>query len=114
MKIIPFSVCALMLVALASSVYAESTSSGSTSINGRIVNFEFKGEKTSVKSSATNGTCTIDGTVDGATHEIKISPAQLVWNKETVELNGYQKIEIRINRERVNIEVDGKVVISKP
>ena len=114
MKLIHSSVCALVIATVTSCAYAESTSSGSTSINGKIVNFEFKGDKTSVKSSATNGICTIDGMVDGTTHEIEISSEQLVWNKETVEFDGYQKIEIRINRDRVNIEVDGKVVISKP
>ncbi len=100
---------------LAAPLLAESSSSGSTAVNGKSLTYTLTGDSSaSGSASADNGTFTLKATVDGVKHEVEANSQELRWNKQKVKLNGFTKIVVVINRKNVDIKVDGKKKLPAP
>ena len=97
-----------------SPVFAVSSDSGSATVNGKTLAYMVTGDSVSASVTTDNGKHSFEATVDGVRHEVEADAQELRWNEQTVELTGFEKIEVVINHKSVEVRVDGKRMLPVP
>lgn len=114
MKVAQIQIAVLVVVLTTGQLFAKSTAKGGASINGNRISFEMIGESmVNVSAKVENDIYQINATIDGTEHQITVSEKQIDWDEKSAKLNGFKKIEIKIDGDVGEFLVDGKKVILK-
>lgn len=104
-----------VLVLSAATARAQSTSAGSITWDGKIIAYKITTNNTASTSvSSSNDKCTMDMTLDGASHKLAVTKEGLEYGKKKVAVKDYKKLDVIFENGKLRVLADGKQVLPAP